>query len=764
MDEATKLRYRGTAARVALAAAVIQILTGVSAHAQQAAEPAHAALDEIVVTAQKRAQKLEDVPLTVTALGDEFFKDTGIGGLEELQPSVPGLGVAANVHPFTAAIRLRGVGSQGNEPSIEPSVGFFVDGVYQSRSGLGLSDLADLERVEILYGPQSTLYGKNTNAGAINVVTKAPSREFGAEAEVNVGDYDLRDARVGLTGPLGDSTAWRLSARVHNRDGYLDDLDPRSGGGKESLNDANDLVLRGQLQFEPSDRVGIRLIATYVDRDQKCCSGLLVPGPTHLALYQAFGIPVLDPDDRVVAEDFPYTFEQTSRSASATIDWKLGGATLTSITAWEKYSWRHDQDTDHSPLDFWRVVDDQGGKAISQEFRLTSTESGRLQYVVGLYYYDSELRRGTGERPGFVTFGIVPSLIPLPPPFTAAEGDTGVYDTHWDQRTIAGFGQVSYDLSERWNVSAGLRLDHEEKDAQLRIISLVAAPTSLMGLAILPPLNNDLSRTDSTPTWMVSGRYAITPDVNGFVTVSTGAKAGGFNGAAGPRTGDQREFEEETSTNYEAGIKATLFDRRLRVNASVFYTQVKDFQNLSFDATTGSFYVVNAGEQTSRGLDFETHLAVNEHFTLDLSGEVLRAKYDAFRDGPCYFGRAGANAQGACDVSGQDLPWAPKFSGNLAGTFTYPAFGGELYVRGEVGYASLHIASDELDPAAETDYTILNARLGLRVKAWDFSLWGKNLSDETYITQQVGVPLFSGSYMRWVNAPRTYGVTARYTF
>ncbi|WP_331066227.1 TonB-dependent receptor [Steroidobacter sp.] len=755
---------RGSAGAASILAAVVAQSTVTVTIAQGVGGAESAVLQEVIVTAQKRSQSLEDVPMTIAALGEDFFKDTGIGGLQELQMSVPGLGVATSVHPFTAAIRLRGVGSQGNEPSIEPSVGFFVDGVYQSRSGLGLADLADLDRVEILYGPQSTLYGKNTNAGAINVVTKMPSRTFGAEAELTLGDYALRDARVGLTGPIGDSIAWRLSARVNEQDGYLDDLDVTGGGGNESLNDADDRMVRGQLLFTPTDTLDIRLIGTYVDRDQHCCSGVLVPGPVHQMLYEAFGLPLLDPDDRRVAIDFPYTFEQTSRSASATVNWRLGAVTLTSITAWEKYDWDHQQDTDHSPLDFWRVVDKQGGDSVSQEVRITSNGSGPLQYVAGLYYYDAELRRGNGQRPGFVTFGTIPSLLPLPPPLTAAEFDTGVYDSVWNQQTIAGFGQVSYDLTDRANVTAGLRIDREKKDARLRIISLTASPTSLMALAILPPLDEQLEREDSTPTWMISGRYAFTPDVNGFATVSTGTKAGGFNGAAGPRSGDEREFEEEESINYEVGVKATLFGRRMRLNVAAFYTQVDDFQNLSFDATTGSFYVINAGEQSSRGVDLDSELVVNEHFSLNLSAEWLKAEYDAFPDGPCYFGRGGANAQGFCDLSGSELPWAPEFSGTLAGTFTYPLGNSELYLRGEVGYASKHIASDELDPAAETEYTVLNARLGLRRGPWDFALWGKNLGDETYIVQQVGVPLFDGSYMRWVNPPRTFGVTARYEF
>lgn len=159
-------------------------------------------LEEVVVTAQKRAQSLQEVPFTVTAVDTEFLRNTGVGSVEDLQQHLPALNIAANITPFSAAIRLRGIGSQGNEPSIEPSVGFFVDGVYQPRSGLGLADLADIERIEVLYGPQSTLYGKNTNAGLVNVITKAPTSEIEGNVEFSTGDYALRDGRFSLSGPL----------------------------------------------------------------------------------------------------------------------------------------------------------------------------------------------------------------------------------------------------------------------------------------------------------------------------------------------------------------------------------------------------------------------------------------------------------------------------------------------------------------------------------------------------------------------------------
>jgi iron complex outermembrane receptor protein len=729
------------------------------------------ALEEVLVTATKRAASLQDVPVTVSAVGEELIKDAGINGVEDLQHTLPALNVSANINAFSAAIRLRGIGSQGNEPSIEPSVGFFVDGVYQARSGLGLSDIADVERIEVLYGPQSTLYGKNTNAGLINIITKAPSDEFEGNIELTGGDYSLKDVRLSLSGPITDTTAFRINGRYHKRDGYLDDVDPAGGGGgEENLNDVDDQVLRAQLRFTPNDDMDIRLIGAYVKREQNCCSAELDPGPLHLGLAAAFGAPLpsTDPTDRVVGVDYPYTFKQDSYSLSAIVNYDLGSMSLTSITAYDEYDWDHQQDTDHSPFDFWRVEDHQEGDSFSQEFRLSSNGGEQLNWLAGLYYYSATMKRGEGQLPGYVSFGQVAGLVlpgSLPPPLTAAAGDTGIYDATWDQKSMAVYGQIDYAVNDKLTLLAGLRFTHEEKDADLKLISQTASPLSVMALAILPPLDEQLSRTDDSFSWMTGLQYHFSDEVMAFVTVSTGAKAGGFNGAAGPRTGDQREYDEETSMNYELGIKSNLFNQRLKLNAALFMTEVDDFQNLSFDAVAAAFFVENAGKQTTAGLDIDSAWLVNDYLTLTAAASFLDTEYDSFTNGPCYFGRSDADpVSGACDVSGEELPWAPELTANIAANIEVPVGNNSVYGRLEYVYTSDHIAADDLDPRAEQNYDLLNARIGIRGENWDLALWGKNISDETYIVQTVGIPLFPGSYMTWLNPPRTWGATLRYAF
>lgn len=729
---------------------------------------ANTVLEETIVTATKRAVSIQDVPVTMSAVGAELIKDAGIIGIEDLQHNLPALGVAANINPFSAAVRLRGIGSQGNEPSIEPSVGFFVDGVYQARSGLGMSDITDVERIEVLYGPQSTLYGKNTNAGLINVITKSPSEEFSGGIDIDVGDYNLRDIRVGLSGPITDTVAYRVNGRVHQRDGYMDDLNPVGGGGSESLNNVDDMVFRGQLLLSPTDDLEIRLSASYVDRDQDCCSAELDPGPAHLGLAAALGTTLAstDPRDRKVAIDYPYTFKQESSSASATVKYDFNNLTLTSITAYDKYDWQHQQDTDHSEFDFWRVEDQQEGDSFSQELRLASDGGGDLDWLGGLYFYDATMKRGNGELPGYVTFGEIAGLVlpgSLPPPLTAAAGDTGIYDAVWEQRSIAAFGQVTYHLTDKLNLLGGLRYTSEEKKADLKLISQTASPLSVMALAILPPLDEKLDRTDDSVSWMLGMQYHVSDDVMTFLTVSTGTKAGGFNGAAGPRQGDEREYDEEETINYELGLKARFPDAGISFNAALFYTEVTDFQNLSFDATTGAFYVDNAGEQISQGLDVDVAWQANDWLQLTAAMEYLDATYEDFTNGPCYFGREDVDpTTGTCDVSGEDLPWAPDISSNVAANVNVPMGSFDFYGRMEYVYSGDHIAADDLDPKAEQSYELFNARMGFRADQWDVSLWGKNLADETFITQQVGIPLFSGSYMTWLNPPRTYGLSLNY--
>jgi len=745
--------------------AMLVFLSGVSSGVL-----AEATIEEVLVTATKRAVSIQDVPVTVSAVDEQFIKNAGIGGLEDLQHSLPALSVATNINAFSAAIRLRGIGSQGNEPSIEPSVGFFVDSVYQARSGLGLSDIADIERIEVLYGPQSTLYGKNTNAGLINVITKAPSEEFEGNVEFTAGDYGLLDGRLVLSGPISDTLAYRVSGRYNVRDGYLDDLDPAGGGGKEQLNDVDDQVVRGQLLFTPTDNLSIRIIGSHVTRDQLCCSGELDPGPAHIGLSALLGspLPSLDPEDRKVGIDYPYTFEQKSSSFSGTVNYDFNDMTLVSITSYDEYDWDHQQDTDHSSLDFWQTVDHQEGDSFSQELRLASNSNTKLDWLAGLYYYNATMKRGTGELPGYVTLGATAGLVlpgSLPPPLTAAEGDTGIYDATWDQESVAAFAQVNYQITERLTALAGLRYTHEEREADLKLISVTASPLSVMALGILPPLDEQLDRTDDSVSWMLGGQYQWTEDVMTFLTVSTGTKAGGFNGAAGPRTGDDREYEEEESINYELGLKSYLFDRRVKLNASFFYTEVDDFQNLSFDGVAAAFYVDNAGKQTTIGIDIDSSVIVNDWLTLSAAFEILDTEYEDFVNGPCYLNRADVNpATGTCDVSGEDLPWAPDLSANIAGDFTYPLGNQNLYARVEYIYAGDHIAADDLDPKADQSYDLINARVGVRGENWDVALWGKNLTDEVYTMQQVGIPLFAGSYMTWLNPPRTWGVTLRYDF
>jgi len=732
-------------------------------------------IEEITVTAQKREQRLQDVPLTVSAFDASFLTITGVNGVQELQQYVPALNISSNTNAFTAGIRLRGIGTAGNETSFEPGVGFFIDGVYQSRSGLGMADLTDIERVEILYGPQSTLYGKSTNAGIINVITKAPTSEFEGNLEFSTGNFGLLDGRFSISGPVSDSVAYRLSGRAHVRDGFMSDLDPAGGGGKNSLDDINDLVLRGQLLFTPNDRFDIRLIWDYTNRDQACCSGELDAGPVHVGIAGAFGIPQapLNATDRIVSLDFPVTFTQDSTAVTATINYYHDAFTLTSITAYNHYDWEGKQDTDFSSIDWWQVDSKRNeGETWSQEIRIASNTDGRFDWLGGVYYDTFNLKKeGPGLTP--LTMGVIPGFVlpaTLPPPLTAAAGDTAEVNYEWDQQYIAVFGQVGYDLTDKLTVSAGLRFKYEKKDARFIQNPITASPFSIMALVIVPAMDEDLSRKEDSVTWTASARYLWSDDIMTFLRVATGEKSGGFTAAPGLGiTSSQREYDAEKTISYELGIKSQWLSNRLQLNASLFYTEIEDFQNQTFDATSGAFIIGNAPLQTSRGVDIEASAIVTDWFTLNTALEVLDAKYDNFPNGPCFLGHPDSMPFGGnCDVSGENLPWAPKWSAVVTGSFVWPVGANQLYARIDYSYTGDHVAADDLDPLALQSYDVLNLRTGIRGQmgknSWDVSLWIKNITDEIYLLQRVGVPLFPGSYMQWLNPPRTWGVTLSFIF
>jgi len=734
------------------------------------------ALEEIVVTAQKKSENLQDVPIAVQAFSADDIQEAGINSANDLAVMTPSLHVSSNTTPFNSRLAIRGIGTAQNDPALEPSVGMFVDGVFLGRSGLGMSDLADIERIEVLQGPQGTLYGKNTNAGAISVTTKGPNmEEFEGYVETAVGDYDMYRMTVSATGPLSDTVAYRLSGNMHQRDGYIENT------AGNDLNDADDWNLQGKLLWEPSENLSVMLSGSHVARDTACCAQEVVLSEAVQTELGAQGLPQgkNDPFDYEVAHDQEAEFKLKSDLLSLQLGYDLGWGEITSITAWNDYSYTQKSDLDASQLDILSGDQHYSGDSVSQEFRLDASVGDNIDYQLGLFYYQQTTQRG--EAGDAFTYGddidsilgevFLGQFLPeaaasLIAPAYVQPGDSITGTSIWDNDTLALFGQATWHLQERWHLTAGLRWTEEEREAALLTENITTAPglssiASPIGAQLAETIENTFVDLSNTPIdakldrasenldWLLKAAYDIGEETMVYASVSTGSKSGNFNGVSG--TVDQREFDDETTLSYELGLKSTLLDSRLRVNAAAFLTQIDDYQNQQGNPNGPGTIVGNEGEVEVSGLDLQIDALPLPNLTLS-AGLLYMDKYEIT----------------AGNREGDKLAYTADYTANLAATLVFPVADGTLYLRGDYMYMDEHATnsanSESLEAKDFNDRKLLNAKIGWRNEHWNLSIWGKNLTDDDYATTTTSPQIYSGNTLYFLAAPRTFGATVRYDY
>lgn len=462
--------------------------------AQDTSSKAEFVLEEILVTAQKREATLLDTPVAVSAIGGSVIERAQIRDLRDIVTLVPSLIVNQRAAASNTSFSLRGVGSSTFNFGLEPAVGVFVDGVYRSRNGASINDFLGLERVEVLRGPQSTLFGKNTTAGVINFITKKPEFDAGLEAEISYGNYDAKVAKAGITGPLiEDTLAYRLDVNFNDRDGFLEDV-----VFNRDINNRDRYGLRGQLLYTPNEDWEVRVIADYNDIDENCCAApffLLTPESQQvLNGLGAITFDPVDPFNHLTAVDGRVRSAVENYGASVQIDGQFDGFTLTSITAYREYDELQDIDPDFSSLDVnTRRLINQSYETFTQEIRLTSTTDGPVDWLVGAYYFNQDLQatnstvQGTAIRPFADGLSFSPDILALDPFFPGAETNgsalslienvlglprgtflapgSGQPFSVFDQtnESFALFGQVDWHIDDRWTLTAGLRYTNEDK-------------------------------------------------------------------------------------------------------------------------------------------------------------------------------------------------------------------------------------------------------------------------------------------------------------
>lgn len=759
---------------LALSLSIATALASLDAIAQQGM------IEEVIVTAQKRSESLEDVPISIAVMNGEAMDKTGVRQMREVAEFVPNVSLTSG-NDTNTAVRIRGVGATTRNIGFDTRVGMYLDGVYLGQSPAQNLDILDLERVEIARGPQGTLFGKNTVAGAINLITNKPGREFMTEVRGEYGNLDSYRISAIVNAPLTDSLAARFSVSDNHRDGFIKDITT----GTE-FNERDGTSYRGQLRYE-SDRVDVNLAADYLESERVSFfgeaetdwSGTVYPDP-------------LAPKRNRISNNIDNHEEREVWGVSATADIDLGhNYSLRSITAYRDTDSQRIQDSDHSANDILMINYPDQYEQWSQEFQFFSPEGERLQYVAGLYLYDqsatSERVPTLGSETDVLFTALGVPLAPFSDQFTGSKLNTfGEVDTE----SWAVFINGTYELSDRLTLGFGARYTEEEKTVDYTMLGdvvyvLGTIPVSvaqIFGVAEGPIVDgrttavykDDKSYDDFSPT--LSLTYAITDTINVYAKYSSAFKSGGFNVDFVPQAvfDDGLDFDTETVDAYEIGLKGTALDNSLRFALAGFQMDFDDYQLNQFVELGNNLSAItirNAAKVQSRGFEAEATWYPSTALMLQGSVGYNDAEFDEFPGGGTSRNPEGLGA----DLGGNKLPLAPEWSAAFAAQYNHPldAWNAEFVTRVDWTYTDgTYTTEDNVKVASPgssipfgyvDSYDILNARIGVEAAGqWSVYLWARNLLDEEYSDNNQSD--FFGTIVDFPGDPRTYGIELAYTF
>ncbi|RRW57389.1 TonB-dependent receptor [Pseudomonas moraviensis] len=731
-------------------------------------------LETVTVTTRRREESSQDVPTPMSVVSGQNLETQRVYRIQDLQQLVPSVNVAY-MHARQSSVSIRGLGNNPASDGLEGSVGLYIDNVYLGRPGMAVFDLMDIEQLEVLRGPQGTLFGKNTTAGVINISTRAPSFTPERSIETSVGEDGYFQTKGTISGPLNDQLAGRFSAYRTRSDGDIKneyDGHDLNGGSREGF--------RAQLLFKPNEDFNLRWIGDYNEEDSSAGTRVLYnTGPTinGVNLYEsrasAAGATLVNGRHRKVNLDNDQHVTVHQGGTSVEANWTLpSDFTLTSVSSYRFWNFTPRNDDGLNVPASYNAGVSVEDKQYSQEFRLASPKGEFFDYVVGAYYFGSDL-----DNKSFSYYGPQADIWSGTPAGSLANV-TSVGNGHIQTDSFALFAQGTWHLSERLDFTAGVRGTYEEKNASVSRNAPVggvavagAAANARRGRAGVYD-SGDLNQYSSSPSGLLNLSYRITDDVLGYATLSHGEKSGGVNLAVGsaPTAGaDSLLIGTERANNAELGFKSTLWDRRLQLNANVFWTQVNAYQTNAYDAANRVQYLTNAGSVRSRGIEFESTVVPLRGLTLNFNGSYNDVSYLSYKDAPCPPEVSQApGAPASCDLSGHQVVGASKWIGNANGEYKWNlANGFEPYVTGSYAFRSKAVGTvEDSDYGQIPSYAVVNLSTGLRGDfnqgQWDVSLWLKNAFDKTYYTT-----LWTGGnggYEGLLGTPRTLGVTGRYDF
>ena len=768
--------------------------------------------NDIIVTARRRSESAQDIPLAVSVIDAKQLDETGSFNVARLQQLTPTLQFYSS-NPRNTAVNIRGLGVPFGLTSdgFEQGVGVYIDDVYYSRVASATFDFLDVSQIEVLRGPQGTLYGKNTTAGAINITTNQPTFDFEGRAEVSLGNYEYRQARLSVSGPLSDTIAARVAVSGTNRRGTITNV--TTGQDIQSL---DNIGVRGQLLWEPAANLGITLVGDYNKQNAVCCGSVFVgtsatQRPLNrqfaaLAAAQNYAPPSTNPFERLSDLDAKLNAGNVIGGLALRINWDVGPGTLTSITAWRTWDWKPENDRDFTGLPIVTLSQNPSQQEqYTQEFRY-SYGGDAIDFVAGAFAFDQRI-----DTQGLEAHGPASSRWTLNPSSALANdpsvlnGLTAINTQLLESTSLALFGQLSWKVTDAFTIQPGARLNYDKKSGfyQRRVFTgngteLLGTETDARSVAQLGVFRPQLSAPEDTDwnlTYDLTLSYQVAPDVLAYGTYARSFKTIGINqnglptDANGVPIAEAGTIRPETVDHFEIGLKTQFWDRKATVNLAAFRTDIRDYQAT---VTNGQFgvlrgFLANAGKVRSQGLEADFSVRPSQRFNAYVSGAYTDAKYLRFVDAPCppelsggttatagqilsAPGTPGGISPANCDISGQHLPgvseWSFSFGaeGNVPAEFLGKA--GEVYLGYDGSYRSDFSSNASPSAATQIDgYHLSNFRVGFRADdGLNLFAWVRNAFDENYFAQLFVGPGNTGLIAGLPGDPRTWGATASITF
>ena len=777
---------------IGLLGSVTLVLSAPALAEEEAAEDG--AGDPIIVTARQRPEEAQDVPAALSVVDARWLEQSYTLNTRDLTTLVSALNYSS-ANPRNTAFTIRGLGSsvvavsQAND-GLEPGVGYYVDGVYHARPATAAFDFSDIERVEVLRGPQGTLFGKNTTAGAINIVSAAPSFTRSLNAELSFGERQFAQGRFSATGPLaGETLAYRLSGTFTRRDGVLTNV--RTGDDQNTLGAQ---AVRGQVLWQPSSKFRLRVIADFANFRSVCCTQVYLRVGTSLrpaarqfaalAAVAGYAPPSTDPYDRLTDIDAPLAVKTSEGGVAATAEWDIGPATVTSISAWRFWNWDAANDRDYTglPIQLIQRIPSRQDQ-ISQELRIASDGDRALSYVAGLYYFRQVLTGhpnsvyGPYGAPWLIGPTTGASATPVPANLLDGYGQTG--DTRFAANSYAAFAEANWRIWPRLTLTGGLRYTREDKqgDYSTQVFGGLATSSTALNnakLAVLRPQTYSARDRDGSFSGRANIAWQPVDEVLLYGSFARGFKSGGINMSGLPLDANNQPalttavVRPERNTTWEAGIKGTLWDRRLTLNLAAYHTTVRDFQATVVDSSQTVAlrgYLSNIPEVRVRGVEADAALRIG-YLSLTAAIAYGEGTYTDYPAGPCPLELQTA-ATTACDLTGQRLAGLPRWSETLSADYAVPAGRGAFFLHADSNWRSGYFGDPTLSRFTWIEgYNLTNASLGYRRedaegRGWEIAVFARNLLDADYIQNLTIQAGNSGLILGTPSDPRTLGVTFR---